>query len=78
MVALTSRMLDGWKSGQVLDIHPEMMGLTLRVAAKTLFNSEVERDISDMDHALNDLIMEIASRFKRPIVIPDAVPLPGH
>jgi len=78
MVALTQRMLDGWKNGQIMDIHPEMMGLTLRIAAKTLFDSEVEQDISNMDHALNDLIVEIASRFKRPILIPDAVPLPGH
>ena len=78
MVALTQRMLDGWTSGQVMDIHTEMMGLTLRIAAKALFDSEVERDISDMDHALNDLAAEIASRVKRPILIPDAVPLPGH
>ena len=61
-----------------MDIHTEMMGLTLRIAAKALFDSEVERDISDMDHALNDLAAEIASRAKRPILIPDAVPLPGH
>jgi cytochrome P450 len=78
VVALTNRTLDGWRSGQVINLHPEMMGLTLRIAAKTLFDSEVERDISDMEHALNDLLVEIASRLKRPILIPDAVPLPGH
>lgn len=78
MVTLAGHMLDGWKSGEILDVHPEMMGLTLRIAAKTLFGSEVEEDLGEMDHALNDLIMEIASRFKRPFVIPDAVPLPGH
>lgn len=79
MVALTHKMLDRWKNGQILNIHPEMMELTLRIAAKTLFDSKVERDISDMDRALNDLVMEIASRIKRPIiVIPDAIPLPGH
>jgi cytochrome P450 len=78
MVALTHQMLDGWKDGEVIDIHPEMMGLTLRIAAKTLFNSEVERDIRDMDHAMNDLIVEVASRYKRPIFVPDAIPLPGH
>jgi len=78
MVALTRQMLDGWKDGEVIDIHPEMMGLTLRIAAKTLFDSEVERDIRDMDHAMNDLIVEVASRYKRPIFVPDAIPLPGH
>jgi cytochrome P450 len=78
MVALTRQMLDGWTDGEVIDIHPEMMGLTLRIAAKTLFDSEVERDIRDMDHAMNDLIVEVASRYKRPIFVPDAIPLPGH
>jgi cytochrome P450 len=38
----------------------------------------VERDIRDMDHAMNDLIVEVASRYKRPIFVPDAIPLPGH
>lgn len=78
MVALTEHMLDDWRAGQILDVHPEMMALTLRIAAKTLFDSEVEQDIADMDHALNDLIAEMAVRFKRPFLIPDAVPLPGH
>lgn len=78
MVALTRQMLDGWKGGEIIDIHPEMMGLTLRIAAKTLFDSEVERDIRDIEHAMNDLITEVASRYKRPIFVPDAIPLPGH
>ena len=78
MVALTSQMLDGWNDGEVIDIHPEIMGLMLRIAANTLFDSEVERDIRDIDHALNDLITEIASRYERPIFVPDAIPLPGH
>jgi cytochrome P450 len=48
MVTLTRHMLDGWNDGEVIDIHPEMMELTLRIAAKTLFDSEVERDIRDI------------------------------
>lgn len=78
IVSLTHQMLDRWKSEQVLNIHPEMMELTLRIAATTLFDSRVEWAISDMDHAANDLVIEMESRFKRPILIPDAVPLPGH
>lgn len=78
MVRLTRRMLDGWQAGQIIDIHPEMMGLTLRIAAKTLFESDVEQDVVDMDRALGDLIIEVERRFKRPVRIPDWVPLPGH
>lgn len=78
MVALTQNMLKGWEDGNVFDVHPKMMGLTLRVAAKSLFDSEVEQDIMDVDHALNDLIVEMEARFKRPFLIPDGLPLPGH
>lgn len=78
MVGLTNTMLARWQPGQVFDIHHEMMALTLRIAAKTLMDSEVEQDIDDMDRAVNDLIDEMAARVKRPVMIPDWVPLPGH
>jgi cytochrome P450 len=77
-VALTEGMLKGWKDCDIIDVHCEMMTLTLRVAAKTLFDSDVEQDISDIEHATVDLIRELKSRFRRPILIPDWVPLPGH
>jgi len=78
MVRLTGRMLDGWHDGDVRDVHHDMMALTLRIAAKTLFDSEVERDVEEIDHAVSVLTDEIAVRFARPFVIPDIIPLPGH
>jgi cytochrome P450 len=78
MVQLADRVLDKWQDGQVLDLHPEMMAIAIRIAAKTLFDSEVEEDVNEIGSATNDVIEEVAARFSRPIVIPDAVPLPGH
>jgi cytochrome P450 len=78
IVALADAAAERWHDGEIVDIHPHMMSLTLRIAAKTLFDAAVEEDIADIDHALNDLIVEMEARFKRPFVIPDAVPLPGH
>jgi cytochrome P450 len=78
MVRQTQRMLAGWEVGQERDLHADMMGLTLRIAAETLFGSEVEEDIDEIDHAVNALAEEIATRMARPFVIPDSVPLPGH
>jgi len=71
-------MLAGWEIGQERDLHADMMGLTLRIAAETLFGSEVEEDIDEIDHAVNALAEEIATRMARPFVVPDSVPLPGH
>ncbi len=78
MVSYTEEMLDGWVAGVPRDLHADMMALTLRIAAKTLFNAEVEEDVTEIDHAMTAITDEIASRFARPFVIPDAVPLPGH
>jgi hypothetical protein len=71
-------MLERWKTGEICDVHAEMMALTLGIAAKTLFDAEVKEDVETIDQATNALAAEIANRFGRPIVIPDAVPLPGH
>jgi cytochrome P450 len=54
------------------------MVLTLKIAASAFFGSEVTEDVAVIDGAVNDLSHEIAARFKRPILIPDWVPLPGH
>jgi cytochrome P450 len=78
MVGYTRRMLDGWKSGEVRDVHADMMAVTLRIAAKTLFSAEVEHEVAEIDDALNVLMEEIASRFTRPFPIPDALPIPSN
>ena len=78
MVQLAERVLGKWHDGQVLDVHPEMMAIGIRIAAKTFFDSEVEEDVAGISAATNDVIEEVAARFTRPILIPDAVPLPGH
>ena len=69
---------EGWRAGDVRDVHADMMALSLRIAAKALFGTEIEEDVLAIDDALNDILAELASRVVRPILIPDAVPLPGH
>jgi cytochrome P450 len=78
MVRHTERMLDGWRAGEVRNIHADMMALTLGIAAKTLFDAEVERDVAEIGEAVEAVVAEIAARYARPFVIPDLVPLPGH
>ncbi|MEQ1953625.1 cytochrome P450 [Mesorhizobium sp. CN2-181] len=78
IVALANETVRAWRAGDIRDVHSDMMALTLRIAAKAFMDCEVERDIADMDHAVQDLVVEMAARFKRPVKIPDWVPLPGH
>ena len=45
-------MLAGWRPGELRDVHADMMALTLRIAAKTLFNAEVDKDVADIGASL--------------------------
>src|SRR5262249_58450894 len=61
-----------------LDVAPGLMALTLPLAAKTLFNTEVEADVSDIGKAFNAITEEIMLRGRRPFRIPDMIPTPGN
>src|SRR5262245_45408183 len=78
MVGETERMLAHWRDGELRDAHADMMAVTLRIAAKTLFNAEVEEDISDIGTTSETLANEIMHRVRRPFRIPDLVPTPGN
>jgi len=46
----------GWRDGEVLDVHHEMMRLTLSVVAKTLFDAEVDQEAGEIGAALTSLV----------------------
>ncbi|MEZ0167468.1 cytochrome P450 [Microvirga sp. TS319] len=78
MVQYTERMLGQWQSGQVLDVHQDAMALTLQIAAKTLFDAEMNQDVARVSRATDDVMEQISIRFRRPFWFPDAIPLPGN
>ena len=43
MTAYTDQMLAGWRPGQTRDVHQEMMQLTLKIVAKTLFDADLTK-----------------------------------
>ncbi|HEY6823066.1 MAG TPA: cytochrome P450, partial [Steroidobacteraceae bacterium] len=78
MVRHAEAMLKSWRPGERVDVHAEIMALTLEIAAETLFGTSVRRDIADIEHSTNVLMAEISARLRRPIFIPDAIPIPGN
>jgi len=53
MVERSVRMCESWKDGQTLDVHQQMMRLTLSIVAKTLFDTDIEdRDANRVAEAL--------------------------
>ncbi|HSP14407.1 MAG TPA: cytochrome P450 [Thermoanaerobaculia bacterium] len=79
MIDFTERMLAQWHDGQTRDTHLEMMRLTMDIVVRTLFGMEVSGiEASDVAHAFDIAVKQIAVRFTRPFFIPDWVPLPNN
>lgn len=78
MVAATERMLERWQDGQTLDVHEEMMRLTLEIVAKALFGAEVEGQAQDVGRALNVAMEQFLSRVSTGFLIPEFLPTPGN
>ncbi|MEM8858135.1 MAG: cytochrome P450 [Chloroflexota bacterium] len=53
MTRYTADMLDEWQHGQEVDIHNEMMRLTMFIVSKTLFNADKETMAAEAERAAN-------------------------
>lgn len=78
MVGYTRDRCEGWRDGQHLDVHTEMMSITLTIIAKTMFNAEVADDAEKVAHAL-DLLQDYQHRYELAWVgkLFDLLPLPS-
>jgi cytochrome P450 len=56
MIDRAVRMGGRWRDGQELDIHHEMMRVTLSVVAKTLFNADVDEEADEIGASLTALM----------------------
>lgn len=65
MVHRAAEVRDGWSDGEVVDIHREMMRLTLSVVAKTLFDAEIDEERDEIGTALTSL-MTLFPRLMNP------------
>lgn len=63
MVDYTQRMLQTWQAGQSLNVHEEMMRLTLDIVMKTIFDRDVsDGEASHIAHALDEAMNWFAAQ----------------
>ena len=74
MVDFTQMMLDEWESHETLDIHEEMMQLTMRIVARTLFHADVAEDAHEIGEAITAGLRYATRRTSTPLTLPDWVP----
>ena len=66
-----------WKDGQAVDLHTEMMGLTLRVVGKTLFDYDLTVDSGQIAQSL-ETMLEMFRFMMMPFArLMEELPLPG-
>ncbi len=77
MVDYAARMRERWRPGETMEISREMMRLTLAIAGKTLFDTDVESEADE----IGDALTQAMSQFNR-VMIPfshllEKLPLPA-
>jgi len=60
MVRYAVRVGEGWRDGDTVDMHQEMMHLTLAVVSKTLFDADIESQSDEIGAAVTTILDSFA------------------
>ena len=77
MADFASRIGADWKNGDVVDIHREMMRLTLAIVVKTLFGAEIRSGADDIGKSLTTIVNQFPRMLFPLSEYLDRIPLPG-
>jgi len=75
MVRLAVEMIESWRDGQTLDIHQQMMALTLDVVAQSLLGTDLSRKTGQVGDALGVLMEQFMQQGRLAFVFPRIFPL---
>lgn len=78
MVTDTDQMLETWQDGETLDIHQEMMQLTLKIIAKTLFGVDVAKVALEIGEALDAIMVGYFHQSQTLFLFSQWLPTPGN
>ncbi|TMK83240.1 MAG: cytochrome P450, partial [Actinobacteria bacterium] len=79
MAEYAGRASEGWRDGQQLDLHQELMGLTLAIVGKTLFGTDVEETAARRVASSLQTMLGMYDRFMLPFAgYLEHLPLPSN
>ena len=78
MTGFTARLVEAWEDGEVRNVHEDVMGLTLEIVAKALFDVDIRESGDDVGRALEAVMAHGRRRSGRLVDVPDWVPTPGN
>jgi cytochrome P450 len=78
MVEHAERLSSNWQDGQIVDMHQQMMQLTLSIVCKTLFDADVQSEIEQIGRDM-DRTVRMFTRAMTPMGrVIDMLPLPSN
>jgi cytochrome P450 len=78
MAAFAERHVAGWKVGDVIETHAEMMALTQAIVGKTLFDADVSGDAHEVGQAARVLAEDFGARLSSFRLMPYWLPTPRN
>lgn len=78
MVDYARRQVASWRDGERRDLYLDMKQLLMAIVAKVLFDADIAAQVAEAGAAVDRAAEEVAQRFRRPVLIPDWVPIPGN
>lgn len=77
MAELSLRLREQWRSGDEIEVTDEMMRLTMRIAARALFEHAIDADVDAVSRNL-DTLLEFFTRLSSPLLeLSLKLPLPS-
>ena len=76
MVEAIARASDGWRAGEVRNVHEDMMGVTMTIVAEALFGTDLSANAREMGRTISDLMEQfsrmlgLSARFQPPPWVP--------
>ncbi|OIK14672.1 pyridine nucleotide-disulfide oxidoreductase [Bacillus sp. MUM 13] len=78
VVEEAGKLADGLQNGSVIDVHEEMMQLTLSIITKTMFHASVDEDKQRLSDAVDTTIVQTAGTLFSPLILPLGFPTRGN
>jgi cytochrome P450 len=75
MVRYAAETADGWQNGATLDMDFEMVELTMRIVARTLFDADVKGEAAIVSHAVTTILHIVDKRLNRLLPTPEWLPI---
>lgn len=78
MARYAKETCDAWRDGQTIALHEQMMKLTLRIVAKTLFDADVAAEVDEIGSAVGVMVGMFTRTMSPWGPLLDRLPLPSN